>query len=875
MPTTTISWNLNANGNWATSADWTPHRHPNSTDNALINTVGLHTVTHSKGADTVNTLTVGNDNLVVSGGSLTINSTSSFARALAVSGGTLALGGAATAATLTQSGGAIAGAGTLTVTGPAAFSGPSLETGPGVTVLDGVSTFSNNAALSLDGGRTLENRGTLTLSTFQEIDLGIDPFGAALGGGTLKNDAGGTIDLGQASFVRDGAGAIGVVNAGTLELTATAGQIISGATIGAPVSNTGKILVQAGELDLFGFTNSGSGTISIASGASLVSFASGSASAAAFTLASGATLDFFGDSLFSGAPGAVFSLGAGTIGAGTVGVLGAGELALGANAVTIANFVQDAGTVSGSGTLTLTGQASLSSLQTGPGTTLLTATSTFALNGFVPPDGLPVTGGFNLDGGRILENQGGTGTITSNIVIGGNPFGPALGGGTLKNDAGGSLSFTGGISISAGVGTDSFINAGAIEKLKVIREHNPPDTTVATIGVSFTDTGVIKIDGGTLAFSGASNSIGGPVSGVGGVAFTGGTSAVNAGAAITTASLSLSGTAVVDLNESLAYSGVFSQTGGALDVAGSHALSLTGLASLTGGAVGGAGTVDLSSATVGALTVGGTATLADVGTVDQNGIVTLGDSGPGAATLSIAAGATYSVDGAFGIAGSRTNASSIVDNGLLIASAGTGTSVVGVSVADAGVIEVASGTLDFTHAITGSGSLAIDAGATLQLGFSASSSLTTTFKGSNGTLALGNPAQFAATISGFDSTDAIQLVGRAATQATLQPGDKLVITNSGTAVATLQLTGNYAGDSFNVASDGAGGTFVTVTTPSGSTVGGSSLLSQGAGAAASHTFIAAMAGLGGSGAGSLEGAGPIRPDGFRPALATPGAMHSA
>jgi hypothetical protein len=851
MSSTTISWAVNADGDWSTRTDWTPHRLPSSTDNVLINTAKLHTVTHSKGVDTVNTLTVGNDNLTVTGGSLTVSSTSSFAHALTVSGGTLVLDGAATAASFDQTGGTVAGSGTLTVTGPAAFSGSSLETGAGVTVLEGVSTFSNSADLSLDGGRTLENRGVLNLPTFQEIDLGLNPFGTALGGGTLKNDAGGTIDLGQASFVKDGAGAIGVVNAGTLELTATAGQTIDGATIGPPLSNTGKILVQAGELSLFGFTNSGAGTVSIAAGDTLASFTGGSAAASAFTLAPGAALDFFGDSLFSG-PGGVFSLGAGTIGAGTVGVLGAGELALGANAVTIANFAQDAGTVSGSGTLTLTGQANLASLETGPGATLLARSSTFTL------------GAVDLDGGRVLENQGAAGKINGNIAIGANPFGPSLGGGELKNDAGGSLSFTGALAISAGVGADSFVNAGTIEKLKVILEHNPPDTTVATIGVSFTDTGVIKVDGGTLAFSGAANSFAGAISGVGGVAFTGGTSAVNAGAAITTPTLSLSGTAVVDLNESLTYTGAYSQTGGALNVAAGDTLALTGPAALTGGAVGGAGTADLSSATIGPLTVGGTATLADVGTVHQAGLVTLGDAGTGAATLSIGAGDTYSIDGDSGIAHGHSFASSIANNGLLIKAAGTGTSVVDVGVADGGAIEVASGTLDFTHAVTGGGSLAIDAGATLELGFSAASTITATFKG-DGTLALGNPAQFAATIAGFDSTDIIQLVGRTATQATLQAGDKLAITDGGTAVATLQLTGNYAGDTFNVASDGAGGSLVTVSTPGATTAGVSP---------ASQRFIAAMAGLG-AGAGSQDGARFIPSESFRVALAAPGLMHSA
>jgi hypothetical protein len=315
---------------------------------------------------------------------------------------------------------------------------------------------------------------------------------------------------------------------------------------------------------------------------------------------------------------------------------------------------------------------------------------------------------------------------------------------------------------------------------------------------------------------------------------------------------------VVNLNENLAYSGVFSQTGGAVNVVAGDALTLTGSATLSG-VIGGAGTVAVSSATVGPLAVGGTATLADGGTAHQTGLLTLGDAGSGAATLSIGAGASFSIDGDWGIARGKSLASSVVNSGLLIKSTGAGTSVVDVSITDAGAIEVASGTLDFTHAVSGSGGLAIDAGATLELGFSASSSLTATFKGANGTLALGNPAQFAATIAGFDSTDTIQLVGRTATQATVQPGDKLVITDGGMAVATLQLSGNYAGDTFHVASDGSGGTLVTVTTH----------------AAASHRFVAAMAGLGAGGAGSVAGLGHTHPEALPLALAARGAMHSA
>ena len=219
-------------------------------------------------------------------GSLAINATSSFGNLLTVSGGTLALGGNATAASFTQSGGTLSGASTFTVTGAAFFSGQSLETGPGTTLLKGTTTFANNPAPAFDGGRILENQGTLTVDA-QEIDLGLNPFGAAKGGGTLKNDAGGTMIMGQASFIRNGAGAIAFINAGTLEAEAGNG----GNVIGVPLTNTGKVLVKSGEMDLFGFTNSGPGTISIASGATFAFDGSGgSASASAFTVAAGGKL---------------------------------------------------------------------------------------------------------------------------------------------------------------------------------------------------------------------------------------------------------------------------------------------------------------------------------------------------------------------------------------------------------------------------------------------------------------------------------------------------------------------------------------------------------------------------------------------------------
>ena len=109
----------------------------------------------------------------------------------------------------------------------------------------------------------------------------------------------------------------------------------------------------------------------------------------------------------------------------------------------------------------------------------------------------------------------------------------------------------------------------------------------------------------------------------------------------------------------------------------------------------------------------------------------------------------------------------------------------------------------------------VDAGATLEFGSSAASTLGMTFNGANATLALAGPSSFAATIAGFAASDTIDLVAIKATLAVLENGDQLLITNGANTVATLQLTGTYTGYIFNTVSDGHGGTDITAMAPGG------------------------------------------------------------
>jgi hypothetical protein len=237
-------------------------------------------------------------------------------------------------------------------------------------------------------------------------------------------------------------------------------------------------------------------------------------------------------------------------------------------------------------------------------------------------------------------------------------------------------------------------------------------------------------------------------------------------------------------------------------------------------------------------------------------LTTIGAAG----TLNLLAGRSWTSTNAVTnagtlILGGGTFAPSALTNSGVISGGG----VVGVAIANSGIIEAATGTLDLAQAITGSGTLKIDAGATLEVDKTASSRQTVRFLEGAGTLALAAPSAFAATLHGFAPTDTIDLLNTLADAATLGAGDTLVITDNGATIATLQLGGTYTGDTFAVASDGHSGTNITVTTPGAAF----------AHPTPSHQFIAAMAGLGGRAGGSVSVMGAVHAEDRRMALTAP------
>jgi hypothetical protein len=241
---------------------------------------------------------------------------------------------------------------------------------------------------------------------------------------------------------------------------------------------------------------------------------------------------------------------------------------------------------------------------------------------------------------------------------------------------------------------------------------------------------------------------------------------------------------------------------------------------------GGSWTLDVSNE------VNPAAELIDQGTLINTAFLTI------AGTLSVAADAVFSLANGDISAGPK-GGGRIEDDGLTIKNLGAGETSIAAHMYDGGVVEVATGSLDFASRLYGTGVLKIDADATLEADAGSVSTLTVAFDGAAATLALTDPKAFGATLRGFAAGDVIDLLNLTATGAKINGGDQLVVVDRGKTVATLQLSGNYGGATFVTSSDGHGGTDVLVRNVSGP-------------AATIQAFVEAMAGFGARSGQSLH-----------------------
>ncbi|HXV01793.1 MAG TPA: hypothetical protein VG166_14965 [Caulobacteraceae bacterium] len=250
--------------------------------------------------------------------------------------------------------------------------------------------------------------------------------------------------------------------------------------------------------------------------------------------------------------------------------------------------------------------------------------------------------------------------------------------------------------------------------------------------------------------------------------------------------------------------------GGTLDIEAGEKVATGTVSASFAGLLTGGGNFAAERATISGLTVGGGSRFVDYGTVTQTGALTLGDGAGGTGRLTIEKNRTYLIAGSSNILRGTSTASRVVVSGTLDKTSGGGLASVAVAVSNAGVIGVTAGVLDFTQAITGAGAFQIGAGATLRFGGRVAATLTATFEAAAGTLALTRATAFDATIAGFAPGDEIDLINKKATTVSLQAGDKLLVQNGSVTVADLQLAGDFTGDTFNLTSDGKGGTNIAV-----------------------------------------------------------------
>jgi fibronectin-binding autotransporter adhesin len=821
-----IHWSSAVDGDWNTAADWNGGV-PGAGDDTFIDALGTYTLTISS-AEAARSLTIDD-----AGATVACNNTLSIGTTLTVSAGTFQLNGGSNilGGILSAPGGAFAwNGGVLT----------------GVTYQGTLDLSGASAIVHVMGGLTVTGAGGAGPGT-----IDVTGAGATLGtaGGTLDNatlNLGSTTPNANTAIVFEPAGDFNpiLILGSNLNIVHTGGYAvleIPDPQEGEYIINNGSITagVSGSQFLIFceNFTNNG--VLSVKNGDKLflncvlTNLASGVLSGGNYEVGSNSTLTLDFEVNTDDA----------TI------VLDGANSVFQANISTGATVIESSLTAIGSnGTLKILGGrnyttanaiASLGILELGGGTLTsgtLTCAAGSTLSGF----------------GTVASTISEAGTVTASggalsFTGSGNAFSGALGGSEI-DFAGGTDLLQAGSSLTASV---VGVSGGAVVTLT--GDQSLTGTLVQAGGTT------IAVGANNLSLYGAGASLAGSVTGSGTLYFGGGTQAIDAGAAFSIANWILSATAA-SLNTSLAYAGNYTQAADAsLTVASGDVLTLSGPAFLSG-TIEGAGAVHASNAVIKTLTLGGTLTLKLTGTADQLTSITIGDGTSDAATLSVGAAATYTLSNDSDINRGAAAQSKLTVAGHLIKSGATGTSVVQLKTTDNGVIEAANGTLDLTRALKGTGVLLVDHGATLEVDRSATASLTATFSAAGATLALARPARFAATITGFTAGDVIDLLNTAATTASLGAGDTLVIKNGAATVAKLQLNGGYAGDTFNVSSDGQGGSNVTVTTPD----------EVAEVPIARHRFIAAMAGLAGSAGGAIhfDRAAPVH----EPMLSKPRAM---
>lgn len=423
-----------------------------------------------------------------------------------------------------------------------------------------------------------------------------------------------------------------------------------------------------------------------------------------------------------------------------------------------------------------------------------------------------VTGSFALHGSTILRNAG------SIVQTGPSAIGDASGAtAALINQGSGTLAISGDYGIGVGSAAGSRLdNAGTL-----IKSSGAGTSAIAANFSNDSDaSAAIVVASGTLAFAGQQSSLlNQHISGAGTLMLSAGTATIGAGTTIETAGFALSGDGTtLKAAEPFRINGRVLDTGATMLTLGGQNIRFAGSTAFVSDAAGaptitGPGSLTSSGfATVDGLTVQGAAHVINTGVLTQTGRVQLGDTagivnGPGSVWK-----LAGDVDIASGSSGVLEN-----DDATLIKTAGQGTSIVSAAIANtsqrAGMIEVASGTLELKGAVTGAQVMQVDDGATLILDTPASSAACFSFGSDHCALELNSSQGFAGQIAHFGEGRSIDLRALASSGTTLTyaagASSGLLTLTHGPSTTALNLVGGFTLSNFQTSDDGHGGTLLS------------------------------------------------------------------
>jgi ribosomal protein L35AE/L33A len=538
------------------------------------------------------------------------------------------------------------------------------------------------------------------------------------------------------------------VNSGTLKKSGGTGSNY----VGIAVTNTGTLRVDSGTLNL---------TV-------------GSSGAGGRVLSNGATLELSGGTHTLSATSLPTGTGTLLLDGGTVG------MAVSATLSSTVGLTMSSGGLSGPGALTVSGAMIWSGGQVANNLTVAVG-ATLTLTGCC---GQPRLFGNLTNKGTVVN------TLSSYMYVGN--------GATLTNI--GTFDFQSDSSVYVyDSTTPSFVNSGTLKK--------SGGTGTSYLGFSVTNTGTLRVDSGTLTLAGGSSGTGSRVLSNGStLELSGGTHTFGATSVPTGTGTMLvdGGTAAMNANVTVSATVGLTVTNGALSGAG--ALTVAGAMNWSGGQIANNLTVALGATL--SLSGGGqqfSGNLTNKGTVVSTltSYMYVGNGG----TLTNIGTFDFQSDAQVYVYDSTTP--SFVNSGTLKKSGGTGTTYLGIVLANTGTVRVDSGELDIVaKGPTLGGSFLVATGSVLGLGgsdvtFSSSSAIT----GGGGIKVTGGHAVIP---TGFSPSTVAVVGGEATFTADISPSQLSISggTLDGPATVTIPSGGTFTWTGGTL--DGAGSTVVAV-----------------------------------------------------------------